>query len=133
MNRKTHLEDLSNEIFFEIFDYLHMLHIFTGFTLLNKRISNILQSTPLHIVISFGNSRQQIDFLLYHLTFHEDQVISINILDRIRDHSSIIHVLFNRHNFINLKSCKFLSIHSMTKLNNIIKQIGNLNKLVILE
>ncbi|CAF2104816.1 unnamed protein product [Rotaria magnacalcarata] len=133
MNRKTHLEDLSNEIFFEIFDYLHMVHIFTGFTLLNKRISNILKSIPLHIVISFGNSRQQIDFLLYHLTFHEDQVISINILDRIRDHSSIIHVLFNRHNFINLKSCKFLSIHSMTKLNNIIKQIGNLNKLVILE
>ncbi|CAF2389001.1 unnamed protein product [Rotaria sp. Silwood2] len=133
MNRKTHLEDLSNEIFFEIFDYLHMLHIFTGFTLLNKRISNILQSTPLHIVISFGNSRQQIDFLLSHLTSHEDQVISINILDRIRDHSSIIHLLLNRHNFINLKSCKFISIQSMTKLNNIIKQIGNLNKLVILE
>ncbi|CAF3375041.1 unnamed protein product [Rotaria sp. Silwood1] len=133
MNRKTHLEDLSNEIFFEIFDYLHMLHIFTGFILLNKRISNILKSIPLHIVISFGNSRQQIDFLLSHLTSHEDQVISINILDRIRDHSSIIHLLFNRHNFINLKSCKFISIQSMTKLNNIIKQIGNLNKLVILE
>ncbi|CAF1089055.1 unnamed protein product [Rotaria sordida] len=133
MNRRTHLEDLSNEILFEIFDYLHMLHIFTGFALLNKRISNILKSIPLHIVISFGNSRQQIDFLLSHLTFHEDQVISIKVLDKIRDQSSIIHLLFNRHNFINLKSCKFLSIHSITKLNNIIKQIANLNKLVILE
>ncbi|CAF1019950.1 unnamed protein product [Adineta steineri] len=133
MNGKTHLEDLSNEIFCEIFDYLHMLHTFTGFALLNQRISNILKSIPLHINISFENSRQQIDFLLSHLTFHEDQVISINTLDRIRDHSSVIHLLFNRHNFTNLKSCKFVSIYSMTKLNNIIKQIGNLDKLVILQ
>ncbi|CAF2103234.1 unnamed protein product [Rotaria magnacalcarata] len=86
------------------------------------------------MVISFGNSRQQIDFLLSsHLTFHDDQVISINILDRTRDDSSKIHLLFNRYNLINLKSCKFLSIYSMTKLDNIIKEIGNLNKLVILE
>ncbi|CAF3200223.1 unnamed protein product [Rotaria socialis] len=90
MNGKTHLEDLSNEIFFEIFDYLHMLHTFTGFTLLNKRISNILKSIPLHMVISFGNFRQQINFLLSHLTFHEDQVISINIFDRIRDLNKLV-------------------------------------------
>ncbi|CAF1460332.1 unnamed protein product, partial [Adineta steineri] len=133
MNRKTKLEDLSNEIFYEVFDYLHMLDIFIGFSSLNQRIWHMLKSIPLHINISLANSRKQIDFLLSHLTFHEDQVISINTSDRIRDHSSVIHLLFNRHYFINLKSCKLLLIYSMTKLNNIIKQIGNLNKLVILQ
>ncbi len=51
MDIQTHLEDLSNEIFFEIFDYLNALDIFTSFTSLNRRISSILQSISLRIVI----------------------------------------------------------------------------------
>ncbi|CAF1021080.1 unnamed protein product [Rotaria sordida] len=133
MSIHTQLEDLSNEIFFEIFDYLHMFDIFTGFSLLNRRISSILQSIPLHIVITNEYYRRHIDFLSSHLTFHEHQVISINISDIIRDDSYIIRLLFNRHNFPNLKSCKLLSIDSMTKLGDIIKQIESFNRLVILE
>jgi anti-anti-sigma regulatory factor len=133
MNINTHLEDFSNEIFFEIFDYLHMFDIFTGFTLLNRRISSILQLIPLHIVISRHHSRRQIDFLSSHLTFHEHQVISINISDIIRDDSSIIRLLFNRHNFPNLKSCKLVSIKSITRLGNMIEQIRSLNSLVVLK
>ncbi|CAF1954639.1 unnamed protein product [Rotaria magnacalcarata] len=72
-------------------------------------------------------------FLSSHLTFHEHQVISIKISDTIRDHSSIISLLFNRHKFSNLKSCKLLSINSMTRLCNIIKQIESLNTLVIFQ
>ena len=112
MNIHTHLEDLSNEIFFEIFDYLHALDIFTAFTSLNQRISSILQSIPLRIIISPNNCRRQIDFLSSHLTFHDHQVISIKTYDTIRDDSSIISLLFNRHNFINLQSCIFGSINS---------------------
>ncbi|CAF1480858.1 unnamed protein product [Rotaria sordida] len=133
MDVNTHLEDLSNEIFFEIFDYLHIFDIFTGFTLLNRRISSILQSIPLHIVISKKHCRRQIDFLSSHLTFHEHQVISINISDTIRDDSSIISLLFNRHNFSHLKSCKLMSIDSMTTLGNVIEQIQSLNTLVLLQ
>ncbi|CAF3809115.1 unnamed protein product, partial [Rotaria sp. Silwood1] len=133
MDVNTHLEDLSNEIFFEIFDYLHVLDIFTGFTLLNRRISYILQSIPLHIVISRKHCRRQIDFLSSHLTFHEHQVISINISDTIRDDSSIITLLFNRHNFSHLKSCKLVLINSMTTLGNVIEQLKSLNTLVLLE
>ncbi|CAF4953276.1 unnamed protein product [Rotaria sp. Silwood1] len=133
MDVNTHLEDLSNEIFFEIFDYLHVLDIFTGFTLLNRRISSILQSIPLHIVISGKHCRRQIDFLSSHLTFHEHQVISINISDTIRDDSSIISLLFNRHNFSHLKSCKLVLINSMTTLGNVIEQLKSLNTLVLLE
>ncbi|CAF3905482.1 unnamed protein product [Rotaria sordida] len=133
MDVNTHLEDLSNEIFFEIFDYLHIFDIFTGFTLLNRRISSILQSIPLHIVISKKHCRRQIDFLSSQLTFHEHQVISINISDIIRDDSSIISLLFNRHNFSHLKSCKLMSIDSMTTLGNVIEQIQSLNTLVLLQ
>jgi len=133
MNLNTHFEDFPNEIFFEIFDYLNMFDIFTGFTSLNRRISSILQTIPLHVVITIDHSRRQIDFLSSHLTFHEHQVISINISDIIRDDSSIIRLLFNRHHFPNLKSCKLDSIESMTRLGNIIEQISSLSSLAILD
>ncbi|CAF3540514.1 unnamed protein product [Rotaria sp. Silwood2] len=127
MDLNNHFEDLSNEIFFEIFD------IFTGFTLLNRRISYILQSIPLYIIISKEHCRRQINFLSFHLTFHQHQVISIKVFDTIDDDSSIISLLFNRHNFINLKLCEFLSINAKTKLDNVIKQIKSLNTLVIFQ
>jgi hypothetical protein len=130
MNTHIHLKDLSNEIFYEIFDYLHALDIFTGFTSLNQRISSILQSIPLRIIISHDYSRHQIDFLAYYLTIHAHQVISLQIHDTIRDYSSVISLLFNRHNFINLQSCIFLSCNSSTKIENIFKQILSLNTLV---
>ncbi|CAF4031151.1 unnamed protein product, partial [Rotaria sordida] len=125
-----HLEDLSNEIFFEIFDYLHALDIFTGFSSLNKRFLSILQTIPLRILISYIHCRRQIDFLSSHLIYHADQVISIGMRDTIRDDTSIISLLFNRHYFINLQSCRFITIHPSTKLDNVIKQIKNFNRLV---
>ncbi|CAF1366822.1 unnamed protein product, partial [Rotaria sordida] len=121
MDRYTHFEDLSNEIFFEIFDYLHALEIFTSFTSLNKRISSILQSIPLRIVVLYNHSRRQVDFISSHLTFHAHQVISIEVYDKIRDYTSIIDLLFNRHNFINLESCLLVANSSITKLENVIK------------
>jgi len=130
MDIRTNFEDLSNEIFFEIFDYLHALAIFTAFTSLNKRISSILQSIPLHIIILKNNCRLQIDFLSSHLPFHAHQVISLAIHDTIRDDSSIISLLFSRHNFINLQSCKLLTVNPSTKLKNVIKQIKSLNRLI---
>ncbi|CAF4364812.1 unnamed protein product, partial [Rotaria sordida] len=130
MDTYTHIEDLSNEIFFEIFDYLHAIDIFTSFTSLNKRISSILQSIPLRIVVLYNHYRHQIDFLSSHLTFHAHQVISIEIYDKIHDYTSTISLLFNRHNFINLESCVMITNSSPTKLKNVIKQIKSLNKLV---
>ncbi|CAF1401717.1 unnamed protein product [Rotaria sordida] len=130
MDFNIHFEDLSNEIFFEIFDYLHALDIFTGFTSLNKRISSILESIPLRILNLYDHSRRQVDFISSHLTFHAHQVISINIYDKIRDYTSIIDLLFHRHNFTNLESCVLVANSSITKLENVIKRIKTLNKLV---
>jgi hypothetical protein len=129
MDTHTHLEDLSNELFFEIFDYLHALDIFTAFASLNKRILSILQSIPLRVIILNSHYSREIDFLSSHLTFHAHQVISLNSYDTIRDRSSIISLLFNRHDFINLQSCIFKSIKPSTKLENVIKQIESLNRL----
>ncbi|CAF1599636.1 unnamed protein product, partial [Rotaria sordida] len=130
MDTHTHLEDLSNEIFFEIFDYLHALDIFTGFALLNKRISSILQSIRLHVIILDSHYYREINFLSSHLTFHAHQVISLKCSDTIRDCSSIINFLFNRHHFINLQSCIFMSIHLSTHFENIVEQVKSMNRLV---
>ncbi|CAF1573938.1 unnamed protein product, partial [Adineta steineri] len=130
MGIETCLENLSNEIFVETFDYLHALDIFSAFGSLNKRISSILQSTLLRIIISEIHCRNQVDFLSSYLTFHDHQVISIQIDDTICDDTSIISLLFSRHNFINLQFCKFIRIDQSTKLDNVIQQIKTFDKLV---
>ena len=79
----THFEDLSNEVFFKIFDYLHAFGIFTSFTSLNKCISSMLQLIPLRLVILFNHSRRQVDFISSHLTFPAHQVISIKTYNKI--------------------------------------------------
>ncbi|CAF3170756.1 unnamed protein product [Rotaria sp. Silwood2] len=93
MDTYTYFEDLSNEIFFEIFDYLHAFEIFTGFTSINK-----------------------LDFISFHLTFH--------------DYTSVIDLLFHRHNFTNLETCVLIANSSPTKLENVIKLVKTPNKLV---
>ncbi|CAF1010310.1 unnamed protein product [Rotaria sp. Silwood1] len=130
MDTYTCLEDLSNEIFFEIFDYLHALDIFTAFASLNKRILSILQSIRLHVIILDSNYDREIKFLSSHLTYHADQVISLKCYDTIRDRSSIISLLFNRHHFVNLQSCIFMLDNSSTILANVIRQVESLNTLV---
>ena len=130
MGRNTHLENLSTEIFFEILDYLHALDIFTAFSSLNRRISSILQIIPLRVVISYSHRRYHVDNLSSYLTSHAHQVISVDIFDTIDDDSSIVHLLFSQHKFINLQSCTFISIHPSTKLENVIEQIKSLNRLV---
>ncbi|CAF1208371.1 unnamed protein product [Rotaria sp. Silwood1] len=86
MNSHTHIEDLSNEIFFEIFDYLHALDIFAAFNSLNKKISFISQIISLRGIISNDYCHRQIDSLSSYLKFHSHQVISIKTYDPIRDY-----------------------------------------------
>jgi len=104
MKRRTLFEDLLNEIFFEIFVYLHAVEIFTSFTSLNQRISSILQFIIIVVKLIFFSSC---------LTFHAHQVISLKTHDTIRDYSSTINLLFNRHNFINLESLTLISINAV--------------------
>ncbi|CAF3924062.1 unnamed protein product [Rotaria magnacalcarata] len=72
----------------------------------------------------------QVDFISSHLTFHAHQVISIKIYNKIRDYTSAIDLLFHQHDFTNLESCVLVANSSPTKLENVIRQIKTLNKLV---
>ncbi|CAF3107367.1 unnamed protein product [Rotaria sp. Silwood2] len=130
MDTYTHFEDLSNEIFFEIFDYLHAFDIFTAFASLNKRILSILQSIRLHLIILNSHYDREINFLSSHLIFHAHQVISLKCYDTIRNRSSIISLLCDRHHFVNLHSCIFIIDSMSSELENTIKQIQSLNRIV---
>ena len=130
MNAVTQLEDLSNDIFFEIFEYLHALDLFMAFSSLNRRIASILSSTPLRVVISKLHCRYQMRFLSSQLIDHTDQVISISLQDRLRDCSSVIPFLFNQHTFINLRWCRFFHIHPSSNLHHVMQKLQSLTKLV---
>jgi hypothetical protein len=51
----THLEDLSNELFYEIFDFLDFDRVFEAFSNLNIRFENLLNDPvlPIRINLSF--------------------------------------------------------------------------------
>ncbi|CAF3338585.1 unnamed protein product [Rotaria sp. Silwood2] len=131
MTNVTQFEDLSNDIFLEIFDYLDAVNIFFAFTSLNSRISSILNLINLHVNIRSTHYHHQVKFLSNHLKFHSDQVISLKIYDEICDQDNVIIYLFNRHNFINLYSCIFYSIKSSPELNIVHKKLSKLTKLVL--
>ena len=129
MNKITQFEDLSDDLFLDIFDYFDALDLLVAFSSLNKRISLILSSTQLCVVVSNLHCRHQIKCLSSHLTDHAHQVISLSLEDQIRDFSSVIPYFFNQHTFINLRSCIFVSICSTTRLNRVIRQLKTLTKL----
>jgi hypothetical protein len=107
MANHTLLEDLSNELFCEIFDYLNAFDLFFAFVSLNSRISSVLKLTHLHVIIHSTDCRSQIQFLSHHLTFHSDQVISLNIDNKIHDQTNVVDYLYNRHLFLNVRSYIF--------------------------
>ncbi|CAF4075935.1 unnamed protein product [Rotaria sordida] len=100
-----------------------------AFSSLNKRISLILSSTQLHVIISKLHCRYQLKILSSHLTNHARKVISLSLEDKLRDRSSVIPFLFKQHTFINLRSCEFFSICSSSKLDHAIEQLTTLTKL----
>ena len=63
----THFENLSNEIIYEIFDFLDMYHVCKAFFSLNIRFQNLLNSTlPVKINTSFLSKS---DFERYYTQF----------------------------------------------------------------
>jgi hypothetical protein len=130
MNKITQFEHFSNDLLLEIFDYLHALDLFMAFSSLNQRISSILFSTQLHVVLSKLHCQHQMKFLSSHLTHHAHQVISVSLEDQLRDYSSVISFIFNQHIFTNLRSCKFYHIHPSFNVQIVIQRLQSLTKLV---
>lgn len=130
MTNSTLLEELSNEIFCDIFDYFDAFDLFFAFSSLNSRISSVLKLTRLHVIIHSMYRRRQIEFLSHHLAFHSDQVISLDVCDEICDQTNVVAYLYNRHSFLNLRSCIFWLLNSSPKLKNVIKQLKEQTQIV---
>jgi hypothetical protein len=130
MNKVTQFEHLSNDLLLEIFDYFHALDLFMAFSSLNQRISSILSSAELHVIISKIHCQHQMKFLSSHLTHHAHQVISLSLEDQLRDYSSVICFFFDQHIFTNLRSCRFCNIHSSSNFQNVIQGLESLTNLI---
>jgi hypothetical protein len=130
MDNPTLLEELSNDVFCEIFDHLNVLDLFLAFNSLNTRISSILKYYRLHVIINSTYYRHQIEHLCHYLTFRSHQVISLDICDEISDQRNTIAYLFERHEFPSLHSCTFRCLDASSNLKNVIKQLKKQTQLV---
>jgi hypothetical protein len=127
----TKLEDLSNEIFLEIFEYLDGSKILSAFASLNSRISLILHSIRIHLNINSTHCRDEVEFLSSQLKFYSAQVVSLQVHDEICDQENVIAYLFNQHDFLNLHSCIFHSISSSSELEILFEKLSKLPKIVL--
>jgi len=97
MNKISQLEDFSNEIILEIFDYLYALDIFMAFSslnyvLLSQKLIVVIKLKfflliSLIMLIKWFHSLFQINFVIFHLSF-----LSFSI--------GIHFLIFGRANFI---------------------------------
>ena len=129
MQHVTQLEDFSNEIFMDILDYLHAIDTFSAFGALNRRISSVLHSIDLRVIISNETRRRPIQLLSSYLFTHSHQVISLSVDDDTSDRLSAIVFLFKRHRFDNLRSCSLITPSHLPGLPLVLDQLESLTKL----
>lgn len=78
----TTIEDLSNEFFYEIFEYLYGHEIYNAFSMLNYRFQQLLTSSSLFYNVSIsdsifkGSNERAVKELLLN---HKHQILSLNI------------------------------------------------------
>jgi hypothetical protein len=125
MNQLTKFENLSTEMFIEILGYLHAIDIFVAFGSLNRRMSSILRSIHLNVIITCEHHLRHIKLLSNNLIIHADQVISLSINDDTQACSSAMN-LFQRHRFYNLRSCILKISCSFSKLTSFIQQLESM-------
>jgi hypothetical protein len=83
MNQSTiRLENLSNEFFYEIFDYFDGCEIYHSFSNLNHRFQQLINSSSLLLKIHFGYSQSTEIFMDNYqqiLCLHKNQILSIHL------------------------------------------------------
>jgi hypothetical protein len=82
----NHIENLSNEIFYEIFDYLNGCTINQAFENLNHHFQQFLQSPSLLLKLRINSQSNEL-YIHYKRTinFNQHQILSINLLTVNRD------------------------------------------------
>jgi hypothetical protein len=96
-NSVTYLENLPNEIFYEIFDYLDDYHIYDGFFHLNKRFQDISThpNVPININISSLSKSKFEEYYRDFINPNKDRINSINLT-----HPFIVDIMFSLNDHI---------------------------------
>ncbi|CAF4951081.1 unnamed protein product [Rotaria sp. Silwood1] len=78
---KMYLENLSNELFYEIFDYLNSCDIYKAFSNLNIRFQNLIFYSPFSLKINFCTQTKSIiaDYCRYLIIPNTHRIISFNL------------------------------------------------------
>ncbi|CAF3711886.1 unnamed protein product [Rotaria sordida] len=98
-------ENLSNELFYEIFDYLEGCDLFKAFSNLNNRFQALLTSSSLRLKIDLRYREETI----LHLG-HDHPYNSYPALFKIDSSFSRLESLYNKLSFLALESCIPISI-----------------------
>jgi len=84
LNSITYIEDLSNEIFYEIFEYIECYDLFNGFLNLNNRFENLLNYPflSLKINLSFALKTRIDNYYTQFIIPNKHRIVSIGLDDR---------------------------------------------------
>jgi hypothetical protein len=79
----THFEDLSNELVYEIFDFLDVYHIYNAFFQLNQRFKNLLihSDFSMKINISLMSKSKFVEYYSYLIKTNQHRIISLRLSD----------------------------------------------------
>ncbi|CAF0923577.1 unnamed protein product [Rotaria sordida] len=116
---KSRFQDLSNEIFYVIFEYLDIHHVHKGFFNFNKRFKNLLNNSNLLTKINISTISKS-DFDYYYR----------NIIIRNREHINLLRlsnpfttdIIFSPTNII----LKFISLETLILDNTYVKYLNKI-------
>ncbi len=115
------IEILSNELFYEIFDYLDGIHIYRAFTNLNHRFYQLLNCSSLLFKIKISNSssdKSSRDIYNQIMCVNKHQIFSINFMTLTKKNEIPIDFSFNHLESLNIDSTKPKIIYSLlSKIN----------------
>ncbi|UJR34338.1 hypothetical protein I4U23_021741 [Adineta vaga] len=96
--KKSQLEDLSNELFFDIFDYLTLDDLYNGFYNLNNRFNKLIKYSNNKILII----NEKLNFLLIELYKFQTKHLILNTLYEfdLKQFSNIHSLIIRNRNYI---------------------------------
>ena len=133
-NCKSTLEDLSAELFYEIFEYFHFHELYQSFSNLNRRIENYLTQLP-NISVDICPYRHA----LTTINLNEKQIANVKSIKfdvwRDEEHHVIpdFFIQYSLQSFVQLRSLTLLSITSNIEFPLIINQLSLLPFLTFLK
>lgn len=110
---QTKFEDLANEIFLDIFDYLRSIDIICSFHQLNHRFENLLIQRQMHVDLSTNLSLD---------SFH------IYCSNYLLQYSTCIHSI----RLSNIETCGIINLF-LNRFPQLYSQFSNLNRMIFIE